>query len=114
VYGIVNGYRGACEIDSAVGRGTRVEIHLPALPAAATVKPERRATIVRGSGGILTVDDEWAVRDVMERSLRRLGYQVWTAANGREATEIPREHGDRIDLVLLDINMPVMGGIEAY
>jgi CheY-like chemotaxis protein len=60
--------------------------------------------------GVLVVDDEPLVRILLQRGLERDGFEVWLAANGREAIEVYREHRDQIDVVLLDVRMPGLDG----
>jgi CheY-like chemotaxis protein len=68
----------------------------------------------RGSGTVLLVDDEAMVRDVAREMLREIGVEVVTAEDGVEAVETFRRLADRIDLVILDMNMPRMSGDEAF
>ncbi len=63
---------------------------------------------------ILVVDDEELVRNVSKLMLERLGYQVSVAADGVEAVDLFRKTPDAIDLVLLDMTMPRMGGLETF
>ena len=63
---------------------------------------------------ILIVDDDDMVRTVTARMLEHVGFAVITAANGAEAIELFQEHAGRIELVILDVSMPVMGGAEAF
>src|SRR5262245_36409653 len=61
---------------------------------------------------VLIVDDEPLVRDLLSRILERDGYSVLTAADGQQALQLASEHGDAIDLLVSDIQMPGMTGIE--
>src|SRR5262245_50183081 len=61
---------------------------------------------------VLIADDEPLVRDLLSRILARDGYNVLTAADGQEAIQLASEHGDAIDLLVSDIQMPGMTGIE--
>ncbi len=70
--------------------------------------------LVKGEGTILLVDDEENVLDVGEQMLNRLGYEVLLARDGQEALEIYKENQDKIDIVLLDMIMPRMGGGETF
>ncbi|MEZ5360078.1 MAG: response regulator [Candidatus Zixiibacteriota bacterium] len=63
---------------------------------------------------ILVVDDEIIIRDLLYRSLTRLGYNVLTACDGLEAVRMYRDHQDEIALVILDYFMPNMNGWEAH
>jgi CheY-like chemotaxis protein len=70
--------------------------------------------IMKGTGTVLLVDDEEEVLNVGDGFLKAMGYQVITAHDGKEATEVYRKHQESIDLVVLDIVMPVMGGSEVF
>jgi two-component system, cell cycle sensor histidine kinase and response regulator CckA len=114
VYGIVQNHGGGVHVESMVGQGTRVEIVLPRgeeTPAAAHTLADSG---VRGSGRILVVDDEEAVRDVTADLLRELGYHVSTAFDGLDAVEFYARHAEEIDLIIVDLVMPRMGGRECY
>ena len=77
----------------------------------ATLSPLRRQ--VRPSRvGILFVDDEEAVRAAAAASLTRGGFRVWSANSGREAVEVYRQDGVAIDLVVLDLEMPGLNGVD--
>ena len=70
--------------------------------------------LVKGKGTVLLVDDEEMVLEAGKELLNHLGYEVLLAENGREALELYKKNQDKIDLVLLDMVMPVMGGGEAF
>jgi PAS domain S-box-containing protein len=112
VLGIVRGHKGAILVNSEIGRGTTFQVYFPALCAKA--KEDVTSTplaSVGGTGKILLVDDEEAVRVLGRRTLERCGYTVITAANGAEALSLFRQNAD-FDVVILDMTMPVMGGEE--
>lgn len=67
-----------------------------------------------GPRTVLVVDDEELVRNVSKMMLERLGYRVLTAADGAEGVHVFTEHKDEISVVLLDMTMPRMGGLEAF
>ncbi len=115
VYGIVRNHGGTIGVKSELGRGTTIEIHLPhASGVVATEAPHRTGRAVPGTGRILVVDDEDGVREVAADLLSSLGYQVSTAADGAAAVSHYRESGEEIDVVLLDLAMPGMGGRECF
>jgi PAS domain S-box-containing protein len=114
-YSIVTGHKGAVEIDSEVGRGTTVSVYLPLADAGpASDEDPARDQPVRGSGRILVVDDEETVRSALRRILSSFGYTVVMASNGQEAVEYFRGHVSEIDLVILDLTMPVMDGRACF
>jgi CheY-like chemotaxis protein len=63
-----------------------------------------------GKYGILVADDEEGVRGVLDIGMRQQGFDVWLAADGREALDLYRRHGEAIDVVLLDVRMPGQDG----
>ena len=113
VMGIVRGHHGSLKVESAVGRGTTFTVLFPAAAGdASPVSKTRR--VGRGDNRvILLVDDEEMVQRFGVTALERAGYRVCVVDNGRDAVEIyGRIHRD-LDLVLLDLAMPVMSGEEA-
>jgi CheY-like chemotaxis protein len=75
--------------------------------------PESRAAFEQGTGTVLIVDDEELVRTTARVALKRAGYRVFSARNGEEAVRMFASQPGEIDLVILDMTMPVMGGEEA-
>jgi CheY-like chemotaxis protein len=115
VYGILKGHGGYIDVMSAPGRGTTFEVFLPAGGTRARdcrLREPREASA--GGGVVLLVDDEAAVRSVGAMMLGRLGYQVLHAGSGEEALEIYRSRCGEVDLVILDLVMPGMGGGEVF
>ncbi len=111
-YGIVRNHLGALRIDSALGRGTRVEVFLPLAEPAANVGEEQsssEASFLR----ILLVDDEDLVRSATAEMLRALGHTVKECQDGREAVEVFAASPGSYDLVILDMIMPLMSGADA-
>ncbi|MBF5095683.1 PAS domain S-box protein [Azospirillum sp. INR13] len=115
VYGIVRQTGGFVLVDSAVGEGTTFTILLPhhqgELRPVDTAEPrERRGSDLTGTGTILLVEDEDAVRVFSARALRNKGYQVLEAKNGEAALQQIETNGASIDLLITDVVMPQMDG----
>lgn len=109
VLGIVRGHRGAIQLESSPGQGTRFRILLPAnVDSSATLRPPSNSRGPRGA--ILLVDDEDFIRDLGARVLEAAGYKVLQAVDGQQAVELFRERGQEICLVVLDLVMPRLNG----
>jgi two-component system cell cycle sensor histidine kinase/response regulator CckA len=121
VYGIVNQTGGFISVESEVGVGTKFSLYFP------MVSPEERASEkakekstekftenrvvdLTGTGTILLVEDEDAVRMFSSRALRDKGYHVIEASNGESALEFVTKGGEDVDLVITDVVMPKMDG----
>jgi two-component system cell cycle sensor histidine kinase/response regulator CckA len=116
IRGIVMSHNGTLQLTSAPGVGTTFKVCFP-LPEAAGDTVAAQTTSAhseKAEGTILLVDDEEALLSLGITLLETLGFSTITAQNGREAVEIYRERGNEIDMILLDLIMPVMGGIDAY
>ena len=117
VYGIVKSHDGHIFCESRQGNGCTFHIYLPAITSEAVSAAENRAERVKevqgGKETVLLVDDEDPLRNVATRFLEKKGYRVVSANSGEQALEIYRRQGDNIDLVIMDLNMPGMGGQRA-
>ncbi|MFO7784769.1 MAG: PAS domain S-box protein [Thermodesulfobacteriota bacterium] len=110
-YGIVSNHKGAIQVFSRRGEGSEFILFLPASSVRARSNPiVDNSPVRRGYETVLLVDDEEMVLEVGQQLLRHLGYRVLVAGGGREAVEIYRRQGEGIDLVVLDMIMPDMGG----
>ncbi len=118
-YSIIKNHSGLMTVESEVHVGTTFTIYLPAaLDQEMPVEAPRTFTpAMPGTGRVLVVDDEDAIRDLVEFTLTRLGYKVWQAATALEGVNIYREKfeaDERFDAVILDLTLPGgIGGKEA-
>ncbi|PWC57010.1 histidine kinase [Azospirillum sp. TSO22-1] len=114
VYGIVRQTGGFIFVDSAPGEGAKFSILLPRHQGESrpveTEPRERRGSDLTGSGTILLVEDEDAVRVFSARALRNKGYQVVEAKNGEAAMQLLTTEGAKVDLMITDVVMPQMDG----
>lgn len=114
VMGIVRGLGGAVRVQSQQGAGTKMRVLLPATETVVhrNVPAVPDAECERGDGCVLVVDDDDAVRQVLSAILLNAGYEVQTAAGGQQALEILDSRGHAIELVILDLTMPLISGDE--
>ncbi len=113
-YSIIKKHDGLITVDSALGAGTTFHIYLPASDQKPSRKSREDLQVIPGKGRILVMDDEVAVRTVLERMLVTLGYEVDFALDGGEALEIfirRRAAGEKFAALVLDLTIPGgMGG----
>jgi CheY-like chemotaxis protein len=116
VYGIIKNHGGFINVYSERGEGTTFSIYLPASEREAEEEgPDpKRHEIHYGQGSILLVDDEDMIVEVGKAMLEKLGYQAIIARSGQEALNLYEKQREDIDLVILDMIMPGMGGGETY
>lgn len=116
VYGIVQQLEGQIQVESVVGEGTQFIIYLPLLGQSSA--PPMGAAAIHPPHGhgelVLLVEDEDALREAVKETLTGLGYRVVTAPNGVAALSAYATHGGVFALVLSDLIMPDMGGLELY
>jgi PAS domain S-box-containing protein len=115
VMAIVKSHEGVVNVYSEPGKGTTFKVYLPAADAGREASHGQREqpSLPRGNGEtILVIDDEASVRTVTGQTLEAFGYRALTARDGAEGVAIYAEHKDRIAVVLTDMMMPVMDGLN--
>ncbi len=113
-YGIIKGHGGYVDVDSKKGQGSTFSIYLPASERRAHEAVKTAERLTKGTGTVLLVDDEEVIIEVGKELLETMGYRVLIAKDGEEAIAIYKKHLDDIDIVVLDMVMPNMGGGKAY
>jgi two-component system cell cycle sensor histidine kinase/response regulator CckA len=117
VYGIVNQTGGFISIESEVEVGTKFSLYFPKIFSEDSViisskenQNENKIADLTGTGTILLVEDEDAVRTFSARALRDKGYRVIEASNGESALEFIKKEANTLDLIITDVVMPKMDG----
>jgi two-component system cell cycle sensor histidine kinase/response regulator CckA len=113
-YGIMKGHGGFIDVHSEVEQGTTFTLYLPASEKRRISTGTISADVTEGDETILLVDDEEIIANVSKEILEELGYSVITARSGSDAVKIYQSMKDEIDLVILDMVMPEMGGGETF
>lgn len=116
VFNIVQNHEGFINVSSQLGKGTTFQIFFPAVDSieVLSVEEELKEKMPQGRGElILIVDDEEDNRKIIQMLLEESGYRVLTANNGEEAILIQQKHRDEIELILMDLMMPVIDGATA-
>jgi PAS domain S-box-containing protein len=116
-YGTIKNHEGAIQVKSRVGRGTKMDIFLPQKQHDKNHDRQIQNTIthiMKSSGTILIVDDEEIVSSVTGRYFEKKGFKVDVCYNGVQAVEFFKKHWKEIDLVILDMIMPIMDGQETF
>ena len=114
VYGIVKQHNGYIFAESEVNHGTTFRVYLPVGTGPVEVHKEIPAIEVRGgTETVLMAEDHEGLREAVREILGALGYRVLFAANGKEALRLFLQHQESIDLLLLDVVMPLMSGPDA-
>jgi len=113
VYGTVRDHKGSISVYSEPGHGTVFNVYLP-LCTTKSCEIEQSKELTRGYGNILLVDDEEILRNTGRCLLEELGYTVYTAEDGVQGIALYSQQRDIIDLVILDMVMPKLGGKETF
>jgi two-component system cell cycle sensor histidine kinase/response regulator CckA len=113
-YGIIKNHKGMIDVESHVGIGTTFCIYLPASDQEVEKDESPYEVILKGTETVLLVDDEDKILDVGRGMLSALGYNVLAAGSGTQAVALYEANRNKIDVVILDMVMPGMGGGETY
>ena len=116
VFGIVSQHGGQITVSSQQGKGTEFTIYLPASSASMTQDPGAlRPQHLKASGEtVLVVDDDEPTRQAIGQTLKSLGYRILLTADGKEALQMIEHKAKHVDVVLTDLVMPTIGGVELF
>ncbi len=110
---IVKNHNGAITVHSELGKGTVFHIFLPCKENCESIMQTNEIVpLSTGNEQILFVDDEAAIVDASKRTLERLGYSVITATSGVEALKLFRDNAEMFDIVVTDMTMPELTGVD--
>lgn len=113
-FGIIQNHDGIIDFKSEPGKGTTFYIYLPVSDKTVVAEEVTSEMPQRGHETILVVDDENYILKAFKSMLTKIGYEILTAQSGEEALEILSRDQQQVDLVILDMIMPGMNGLETY
>jgi len=115
VFGSIQSHQGFIEVESQIDEGTVFKIYLPLIVSDHSKQqiPTIKEMLATGNETILVVDDNETIRETAKLVLENLGYKVMLASDGVEAIAVYEAHQSSIDLIILDIVMPHMCGVDA-
>lgn len=113
-YGIIKGHSGYIDVESSKGTGTTFSVFLPASKNKVQKVVISAKEVIEGTGTVLLVDDEEMILEVGRDLLEAIGYRVLLSRGGKKAIEIYERNRGEIDIVVLDMVMPNMGGGKVY
>jgi CheY-like chemotaxis protein len=117
VYGVMQSHHGFVDVESQISAGTTFSLFFPVSPKEEKLinaVPSQNEKLSGGTETILLIEDEYLILKVIRRLLKSYGYRVYVAADGEEALEVFDRHQDEIALVLSDVGLPKMSGIDVF
>ena len=113
-HGIAKNHGGAVTVESVLGRGSTFSIFLPLAEGVPVAEPQKPEAVRPGEETLLVVDDEPSIAQMITTILARLGYRVETKMNPNQAVELFRSQAGCIDMVITDMTMPQMTGVQLF
>jgi PAS domain S-box-containing protein len=113
-YGIVKTHDGQISVISEIGKGTVFNVYFPMGERSLGKTEPKKVQLTKGEATVLVIDDEPIIREMMHQMFKSLGYKVLLAENGKEGKDLFYQHHKEIDIVFLDLIMPVMDGKSTF
>jgi len=113
-YGIIKNHGGFIDVYGDKGEGSTFVVYLPASKKEVVKEKKHHQELLKGTETVLLVDDESMIIAVGREIIENFGYEVLIAKNGKEAIKVYQKNRDKVDIVILDMVMPEMGGGETY
>ena len=114
VHGIVNDHAGAIDVQSTPGKGSRFTVYLPRIIENGLKPMEEKVAFLKGEGKILVVDDEQQIIDYEVQALEKAGYVTYATTSSTEALSIFKKRVQTLDLVVTDMAMPELTGLQLF
>jgi len=114
VHGIINDHAGAIDVYSSPGKGSCFTVYLPRILETEKIDPIVETKFLKGDGRILLVDDEQQIIDYEVQTLERAGYITYATTSSTEALSIFKKRAQTLDLVITDMAMPEMTGVQLF
>ena len=116
ILGIIRGHHGGMAVHSTLGMGTTFDVYFPVSKKDEEVEQDLEPQVLNQhvTGTVLVVDDEAEIRALARALLKKMGLNVLLAEDGLEGLQLVRQHGDQLQLVILDITMPRMDGEDLF
>ena len=114
VHGIINDHGGAIDAHSRPGKGSCFTVYLPQILETEKTESVKDVEFLKGQGRILLVDDEQQIIDYEVQALEKAGYVTYATTSSREALSIFNKHAQTLDLVITDMAMPEMTGLQLF
>ena len=117
VYGVVKSHHGLIDVDSEHGRGTAFHLLFPVDVSKEHLPHDLKQSSRKPLGGgetVLIAEDEEMLLDTIKTSLQEAGYHILVARDGEEALRVFNHPGQKPDLVVMDVDLPKISGVEAF
>jgi signal transduction histidine kinase/ActR/RegA family two-component response regulator len=114
VYGTIKNHQGFIEVESESGKGTDIKVCLPVVEVEDEESITKEIDISQYSGNVLLIEDDEVLKEMISEMLWQLNFSVTTCKDSKEALEYYRKNVNEIDLVFIDLVMPILNGYDCF